>query len=149
MDRHRSCAAIVRARLRDFEEGCVDIPEKLKYTASHEWLDDHGDGTMCVGITALAVEQLGQLVYVELPKPGAKFRQGDVCAVVESTKAASEVYAPVSGEVIAANAALADAPEQVNFAPYADGWLFKLKISNKDEIATLLDAEAYRTSAGV
>ena len=127
----------------------MDIPEKLKYIASHEWLDNHGDGTMSVGITALAIEQLGQLVYVELPKPGAKFRQGDVCAVVESTKAASEVYAPVSGEVIATNAALADAPEQVNNTPYADGWLFKLKISNKDEIATLLDAEAYRNSAGV
>ena len=126
----------------------MDVPENLKYTASHEWVADHGDGTASVGITAVAAEQLGELVYVELPKPGARYRQRDACAVVESTKAASDVYAPISGEVIAANGALADAPGQVNVSPYADGWLFKLKIADPAELAALLDAAAYRASAG-
>jgi len=126
----------------------VEIPGKLRYTTSHEWIDDHGDGTVTVGITALATEQLGELVYVELPETGASFRQGDSCAVVESTKAASDVYAPLSGEVIAVNAALADAPNHVNGSPYAEGWLFKLKLSNRDELAALLDADTYRNSAG-
>ena len=127
----------------------MEISEKFKYTASHEWVEDHGDGTVSVGITAFATEQLGQLVYVELPMPGAKLRKGEMCAVVESTKAASEVYALVSGEVIAANPALADAPEQVNNAPYADGWLFRLKLADTSELAALLDARAYRSSAGL
>ena len=84
----------------------MDVPEKLKYTASHEWIADHGDGTVSVGITAVAADQLGELVYVELPEPGAQYKQGDACAVVESTKAASDVYTPLSGEVIAVNGAL-------------------------------------------
>jgi len=127
----------------------MEIPEKLKYTASHEWIADHGDGTVSVGITAVATDQLGELVYVELPKPGAKFKQGEACAVVESTKAASDVYAPLSGEVIAVNGALADAPAQVNAAPYAEGWLFKLKLAAPGDLAALLGAPAYRTSAGL
>jgi glycine cleavage system H protein len=126
----------------------VDVPEKLKYTASHEWILDNGDGTVSVGITAMATEQLGELVYVELPKPGSRFKQGDACAVVESTKAASDVYAPLSGEVVASNSALADAPASVNSAPYAEGWLFKLKLEKPAELAGLLDAAAYRRSAG-
>jgi len=126
----------------------VEIPGKLRYTTSHEWIDDHGDGTVTVGITALATEQLGELVYVELPASGASFRRGDSCAVVESTKAASDVYAPLSGEVIAVNAALADAPNSVNSAPYTGGWLFKLRLSDRGELAALLDADAYRSSAG-
>lgn len=126
----------------------MDIPERLKYTASHEWIADHADGTVSVGITALATEQLGELVYVELPKPGARYSQGETCAVIESTKAASDVYAPLSGEVIAVNGALSDAPGQVNTAPYGDGWLFKLKLANPSELAGLLDAAAYRAAAG-
>ncbi len=126
----------------------MDVPEKLKYTASHEWILDNGDGTVSVGITAMATEQLGELVYVELPKPGSRFKQGDACAVVESTKAASDVYAPLSGEVVASNSALADAPASVNSAPYAEGWLFKLKLEKPAELAGLLDAAAYRRSAG-
>lgn len=126
----------------------VEIPDKLKYTASHEWIADHGDGTVSVGITAVAADQLGELVYVELPKPGARYRQGDACAVVESTKAASDVYSPLSGEVTAVNAALADAPGQVNVSPYAEGWLFKLRLAQPAELAGLLDAAAYRASAG-
>lgn len=127
----------------------MDVPGNLKYTATHEWIADHGDGTVTVGITAVATEQLGELVYVELPKPGAQYAQGGPCAVVESTKAASDVYASLSGEVIAVNEALADAPQSVNAAPYADGWLFKLKLSKPQEMAALLDAAAYRASAGL
>jgi len=127
----------------------VDVPENLKYTATHEWIADHGDGTVTVGITAVAAEQLGELVYVELPRIGAQYEKGDACAVVESTKAASDVYASLSGEVIAANGALSNAPGSVNTAPYAGGWLYKLKLSRPEELAVLLDAAAYRASAGV
>ena len=126
----------------------MDVPENLKYTASHEWIADHGDGSVSVGITAVAADQLGELVYVELPKPGGRYQQGDACAVVESTKAASDVYAPLTGEVIAVNAALADAPGQVNASPYSDGWLFRLKLAKREELAALLDAAAYRACAG-
>ena len=126
----------------------MEIPEKLKYTESHEWILDHGDGTVSVGITAMATEQLGELVYVELPKRGSRYKQGEACAVVESTKAASEVYAPLSGEVIEANDALSAAPGEVNNAPYAGGWLFKLKLADRGELARLLDAAAYRRSSG-
>jgi glycine cleavage system H protein len=124
----------------------VEIPEKLRYTASHEWVEDHGDGTVSVGITAAATEQLGELVYVELPKPGARVKRGEPCAVVESTKAASDVYAPLSGEVVAVNPGLADAPQQVNSAPYAGGWLFKLALADRDELLSLLDAQGYRSA---
>ena len=125
----------------------MDIPDKLRYTASHEWVEDHGDGTASVGITSHATEQLGELVYVELPKPGTKLARGAACAVVESTKAASDVYSPLSGEVVAVNAALAGTPQQVNSAPYAGGWLFKLKLADRGELAGLLDAQAYKRSA--
>ena len=126
----------------------MEIPENLHYTASHEWIADHGDGTVSVGITAAALEQLGELVYVELPKPGAQVKRGDACAVVESTKAAADVYAPLCGEVIAVNGALAQAPSQVNTAPYSEGWLYKLRLADAGELAALLDAAAYRASAG-
>jgi len=126
----------------------MDIPEKLKYTSSHEWIADNKDGTVTVGITALATEQLGDLVYVELPKPGTKIERGGTIAVVESTKAASDVYAPLSGEVVDANDDLAASPQKVNESPYEGGWLFKLKLSNPKEMAELLAADAYRKSAG-
>jgi glycine cleavage system H protein len=127
----------------------VDLPEKLRYTESHEWVADNGDGTVTVGITAVAAEQLGDLVYVELPQVGARVARGANCAIVESTKAASEVYAPVAGEVLAANADLAKNPERVNQSPYKDGWLFKLKISDRAELDGLLARDAYAKSAGV
>jgi glycine cleavage system H protein len=127
----------------------VNIPENLKYTESHEWIADNGDGTVTVGITAVAAEQLGDLVYVELPQVGARVARGANCAIVESTKAASEVYAPVAGEVLAANADLAKNPERVNQSPYKDGWLFKLKISDRAELDGLLARDAYAKSAGV
>ena len=127
----------------------MDLPEKLKYTESHEWIADNGDGTVTVGITAVAAEQLGDLVYVELPQVGARVARGANCAIVESTKAASEVYAPVAGEVLAANTDLAKHPERVNQSPYQDGWLFKLKVSDRAELDRLLARDAYAKSAGV
>jgi glycine cleavage system H protein len=126
----------------------VNLPDKLKYTESHEWIADNKDGTVTIGITAIATEQLGDLVYVELPKPGTKVDKGSTIAVVESTKAASDVYSPVSGEVVAANEALAEAPQKVNESPYEGGWLFKLKLSNPKEMGELLAADAYAKSAG-
>jgi glycine cleavage system H protein len=127
----------------------VDLPEKLKYTESHEWVADNGDGTVTVGITAVAAEQLGDLVYVELPQVGARVERGANCAVVESTKAAAEVYAPLTGEVVAANADLAATPGQVNESPYGKGWLFKLKLADRAELDRLLARDAYKKSAGV
>jgi glycine cleavage system H protein len=127
----------------------LELPDKLKYTASHEWVADNGDGTVTVGITAVAAEQLGDLVYVELPKPGVQVSRGGQCAVVESTKAAAEVYAPLTGEIVAANDALAGAPGQVNESPYGKGWLFKIRLADRGELAGLLAREAYARSAGV
>jgi glycine cleavage system H protein len=127
----------------------LELPEKLKYTESHEWISDNGDGTVTVGITAVATEQLGDLVYVELPQVGAKVARGANCAVVESTKAASEVYAPLAGEVLEANAELSAHPERVNQSPYKDGWIFKLRIANRSELDSLLARDAYAKSAGV
>lgn len=127
----------------------MDLPEKLKYTESHEWVADNGDGTVTVGITAVATEQLGDLVYVELPAVGASVARAKNCAVVESTKAASEVYAPVSGEIVAANTELAEHPERVNESPYGKGWLFKLKVADRAELDGLLARDAYAKSAGV
>ena len=126
----------------------MELPDKLKYTSSHEWIADNGDGTVTVGITAVATEQLGDLVYVELPKAGTNVDRGASCAVVESTKAASDVYAPVSGEVVAANEELSAHPEKVNEAPYGGGWLFKLKLKDRNELGELMAADAYRSAAG-
>jgi glycine cleavage system H protein len=127
----------------------VELPERLKYTSSHEWIADNGDGTVTVGITAVATEQLGDLVYVELPKVGARLARGASCAVVESTKAASDVYAPISGDVVAANEELSAHPERVNESPYEKGWLFKLKVANAAEMGELLGRGDYAQSAGV
>jgi glycine cleavage system H protein len=127
----------------------VDLPEKLRYTESHEWIADNGDGTVTVGITAVAAEQLGDLVYVELPKVGTLIARAANCAVVESTKAASEVYAPVSGEIVAANDELAQQPQRVNESPYGGGWLFKIRLADKAELGKLLARDAYAKSAGV
>jgi len=126
----------------------VNLPETLKYTESHEWIADNKDGTVTIGITAVATEQLGDLVYVELPQPGTRVEKGSTIAVVESTKAASDVYAPLSGEVVEANAELADTPQKVNESPYEGGWLFKLKLSDPKQMGELLAADAYRKSAG-
>lgn len=120
-----------------------EIPSDLLYRDSHEWVRDNGDGTAVVGISDHAQEALGDMVFVELPEPGMSYEQGEACAVVESVKAASDVYAPVSGEVILANGALEDSPELVNTDPYGDGWLFRIQMSNPSETGGLLDAPAY------
>ncbi|MEL6710765.1 MAG: glycine cleavage system protein GcvH [Pseudomonadota bacterium] len=120
------------------------IPDNLKFTTSHEWVQLADDGTANIGITDHAQTLLGDLVFVELPEVGDDLAQGDECAVVESVKAASDVYAPVSGQVVACNGALEDAPETINEDPYAEGWLFRLKLSDTAELDDLLDAAAYR-----
>ncbi len=120
-----------------------NVPTELKYAKSHEWAKDEGDGTLTVGITDHAQEQLGDLVFVDLPEAGDSVEAGSDCAVVESVKAASDIYSPVSGEIVAVNAALAESPEMVNEAPYGDGWLFKVKMSDVSELDNLLDAGAY------
>ena len=115
---------------------------ETRYTDQHEWLRIDGDEAT-VGITKYAAEQLGDVVYVELPEAGRKVGQGGEIAVVESVKAASEVYAPIGGEVTASNAALADEPAKVNADPEGNGWFFKLKIANKDEIGKLMTEAQY------
>ena len=120
-----------------------NIPADLKYTKSHEWLKLAGDGTAIVGITDHAQDQLGDMVYVEVPDAGRNLNAGEACAVVESVKAASDVYAPVAGEVIEGNAGLADAPESVNQDPYGSGWLLKMKVAG-DAASGLMDAAAYQ-----
>ncbi len=121
-----------------------EIPKQLRYTKTHEWARLENDGSVTVGITDHAQSQLGDLVYVELPQVGAKLAAGKECAVVESVKAASDIYAPVAGEVVQANEALAASPEKVNSEPYGEGWLFRVKPVSKDELAPLLDAAGYR-----
>ena len=120
-----------------------NLPTELKYTKSHEWVESNDDGTVTIGITDNAQELLGDLVFVELPEEGSVLAAGDQCAVVESVKAASDVYAPISGEIIAINTALEDEPEQVNTDPFGNGWLFKMKPEQPEQIAALLDADGY------
>jgi len=120
-----------------------ETPADLKYTKSHEWVRDAGDGTVTMGITDHAQAALGDLVFVEVPEVGRKLSAGDACAVVESVKAASDVYCPVSGEVVEANEQLADAPEKVNDAPYGDGWLVKIRLDDDSGMDALLDPADY------
>ncbi|MEA3275292.1 MAG: glycine cleavage system protein GcvH [Pseudomonadota bacterium] len=119
------------------------IPEELKYTKDHEWVRDNGDGTVTVGITDHAQEALGDLVFVEVPESGKELATGDACAVVESVKAASDVYSPLSGEVAESNETLGDTPEVINEDAYGDGWIFKLRIADAAELDGLMDAVAY------
>ncbi|HKQ82630.1 MAG TPA: glycine cleavage system protein GcvH [Steroidobacteraceae bacterium] len=120
-----------------------NIPVDLKYLESHEWARLEADGTVTVGISDHAQHALGDLVFVEVPQVAAKVSKGAAAAVVESVKAASDVYSPVSGEVVAANSALSSSPELINQEPYNQGWLFKVKPSNTAELSELLDAAAY------
>lgn len=119
------------------------IPQELKYASSHEWVRSEGNGVYTVGITEHAQDLLGDMVFVELPDVGDAVTQGDDVAVAESVKAASDIYAPISGEIVAINEALSDSPETVNSAPYTDGWMFKIKASDEAEVAALLDAAGY------
>ena len=118
-------------------------PSNLKYTASHEWIKVETDGTLTVGITEHAQELLGDMVFVEAPAVGRKLSAKEECAVVESVKAAADVYAPVAGEVVAINSELDSAPESINTDPYG-AWIFKLKPSNAADVGALLDAAAYQ-----
>ncbi|HET7394860.1 MAG TPA: glycine cleavage system protein GcvH [Gammaproteobacteria bacterium] len=118
------------------------IPADLKYTKSHEWVKTNADGSVTIGITDHAQEALGDIVFLELPEAGRKLAEGETCAVVESVKAASDIYAPLAGEVLAANSALTDAPEQVNSDAY-NAWLFKLKPADAGALRKLLSADEY------
>lgn len=120
------------------------IPADLKYVKSHEWVKKLGDGSVVIGITDHAQSALGDLVFVEVPKAGRKVAANESCAVVESVKAASDVYAPIAGEVIESNAALATAPEILNSDPYGEGWMWKLKPANGADVDALLDAAGYQ-----
>jgi len=120
----------------------MHTPENLKYTETHEWVKPEADGTVTVGITSHAQEQLGDVVFVEPPAVGRKLEQREECGVIESVKAAADLYAPLSGEVVAANGELADAPEKINQAPY-EAWLFRLKPADATQLQALLDAAAY------
>ena len=124
-----------------------NIPANLKYTETHEWIEDLGNGTVRVGITDHAQELLGDMVYVELPEVGDSFEAGDECAVVESVKAASDVYAPVAGEIIEVNETLTNSPDLVNQDTYQDGWLIVIRLSQPEEMEDLLDAETYKAKA--
>lgn len=123
-----------------------NIPTELKYASSHEWLRSEGNGVYTVGITEHAQDLLGDMVFVELPEVGDSVGQGDDVAVAESVKAASDIYAPIAGEIVEVNAALTDSPELVNSAPYTDGWMFKIKASDESEVAGLLDAAGYKNA---
>ncbi|MBN4053972.1 glycine cleavage system protein GcvH [Haliea sp. AH-315-K21] len=118
-------------------------PEGLYYASSHEWLKLEDDGVATVGISDFAQSELGDVVYVELPEKGSLVSAKDEVCVVESVKTASDIYSPVSGEVVAVNDSLDDSPESVNSGPYDDGWLYKIKLSNEAELDELLSAEDY------
>jgi glycine cleavage system H protein len=120
----------------------MNVPAELKYTQSHEWIRAEHDGTLTIGITDHAQEALGDLVFIELPQVGRKVAAGEACAVVESVKAASDVYAPVAGEVVAANSEVVGSPEKVNADAYAN-WFYRLKPASAGDLAKLLDAAAY------
>ena len=121
-----------------------NLPAELKYTKSHEWVRQEEDGTFTVGITDHAQELLGDMVFVDVPEVEASVDAGDDCAVVESVKAASDVYSPLTGEIVAINEELADAPDLVNRDPYGDGWLFRIKPSDPSELDDLLAADDYQ-----
>lgn len=125
----------------------MNVPAELKYTESHEWVRTEADGTMAVGITEYAQDALGDIVYVELPKIGQAVTAGKECAVIESVKAAGDIYAPISGEVVAINESLADEPGSVNADAYG-AWLFKLKPSNAADVNSLLSAADYAKNIG-
>lgn len=121
----------------------VDTPKELGYRETHEWVRDEGDGTVTVGITDYAQDSLGDIVYVELPAVGDELEAGQEAGVVESVKAASDVYAPLAGTVVAVNAALEETPEIINASPYGDGWFYRLKVADAAELDELLDADGY------
>jgi glycine cleavage system H protein len=123
-----------------------NIPSELKYVISHEWIRNEGNGIVTVGITEHAQDLLGDMVFVELPEVGDNVTTGDDICVAESVKAASDIYAPVTGEIVEVNEELEDSPELVNSDAYGGGWLFKVKMEDAGELESLLDAEGYANS---
>ena len=121
-------------------------PENLKYTETHEWVKKEADGTVTVGITDHAQEMLGDVVFVENPETGRKVKKGEECGVVESVKAAADIYAPISGEIVAVNTELTEAPEKLNSDPYGS-WMFRIRPANAGEVDSLLDAQGYEKVA--
>ena len=124
----------------------MKLPKELRYTSSHEWVRRESDGTVSVGITDHAQEQLGDVVFVEAPQPGRKVSAGESIGVVESVKAASDIYAPVAGEIVASNGELSGSPEKVNEDAFA-AWMFRIRPSDAADVDALLDAAAYEKSA--
>ena len=120
-----------------------NIPSNLRFAESHEWVLDNGDGTATLGVSDHAQELLGDLVFVEMPEVGDNLEAGKEYSLVESVKAASDVYSPISGEIIAVNEALEDAPDTINQDPYTEGWIAKVRLNNADQLAGLMDASAY------
>lgn len=125
----------------------MHLPENLRYTSTHEWVRVDGDRAT-IGISDHAQHELGDVVYLDLPAVGKTFRSGAVFGSIESVKAVSDLYAPVSGEVVEINQALLDTPEQVNSSPYEDGWMLVIRMSNPAEVDALMDAKAYEATAG-
>ncbi|HMJ90862.1 MAG TPA: glycine cleavage system protein GcvH [Candidatus Acidoferrum sp.] len=123
------------------------VPSDLKYAKSHEWVRVNGD-VATIGITDHAQHELTDVVFVELPQMGRKVKAGEACAVVESVKTASDIYSPVSGEVIAVNSKVVDAPSLVNEKPFDDGWFYQVKLSDPDELTGLMDDSAYKAQIG-
>lgn len=121
------------------------IPSELRYAKSHEWTRDNGDGTVTIGITEHAQEALGDVVFVELPEVGTQLSSGDEFGVVESVKAASDLYSPVTGEVLEVNEALEDSPESINESPYGEAWIMKLRLDNPEDLEALLTSDGYKT----
>ena len=124
----------------------MKLPKDLRYTASHEWVRRESDGSVSIGITDHAQEQLGDIVFVEMPQAGRQVKAGEAIGVVESVKAASDIYAPIAGEVVGANDALSDAPEKVNEDAFS-AWMFRIKPANPGDVDKLLDAAAYEKAA--
>ncbi len=122
----------------------MQIPDNLRYTSTHEWVSPVSGGVVTVGITDYAQDQLGDVVYVELPDVGSDVASGDPVAVVESVKTASDIYTPVSGTVEAVNGELSDTPERINESPFEGGWLFRIRVQDPSELDALLDAESYQ-----
>ena len=126
----------------------MNFPEELKYTKEHEWIRDNGDGTATVGITDFAQSELGDIVFVELEPEGSEFDQDEVFGTVEAVKTVSELFSPVSGEIVEINSELEDDPELVNTDPYGQGWMVKIKLSDPSELDTLLTQEEYQNIVG-
>ena len=124
------------------------VPENLKFTKDHEWLVDDGGNSFVIGITDHAQDSLGDVTFVELPEVGASFSRGEVFGVVESVKAASDLYMPVGGEILEINEELGDSPEKLNESPYDDGWIIKIKSSASEEMSFLLTADQYKEEIG-